>query len=346
MRLGRIGWSAVRSGWLNGLLGVAIGCTAIGAEEPATVEHVARGERYAVEGRFDLALGEYEKARAAGAGSAQFLNRLGELYAQNERLAEAVEVFHLSLQEKPGQLSVYGRLGEVFLAAGLLDSAIHYVSEASRLAPDQSTVRSSLGFLYLQSGEPVLARAQLDTALTLDPANPEAHRYLGYYLTQVDSIEAAIAEYRHLTELVPDHFEAHNNLAFLLAQVGRYEESLASYERAKALAEEPHLVYAVTSRMEEVRAKAMGKMRARCILVGSADEAEDLRQRVAKGEDFAELARQFSLGSSAQEGGDVGYFGPGELLPAFEQAVARLSVGEVGPVVQVPTGFMVIQRLE
>jgi parvulin-like peptidyl-prolyl isomerase len=42
----------------------------------------------------------------------------------------------------------------------------------------------------------------------------------------------------------------------------------------------------------------------------------------------------------------VGFFGPGELLPAFEQAVAHLSIGEVSPVVQVPTGFMVIQRLE
>ena len=86
-------------------------------------------------------------------------------------------------------------------------------------------------------------------------------------------------------------------------------------------------------------------MRARYILVDSRSKADELYRRIQAGEDFEPLARQFSLAPNAEDGGDVDFFGPGELLPAFEEAVLQLQVGQVGEVVETPMGYLVIQRL-
>ena len=65
-----------------------------------------------------------------------------------------------------------------------------------------------------------------------------------------------------------------------------------------------------------------------------ANLAEQLRARAAAGESFEALAGQYSDdGGSAVQGGDIGFFGRGMLVPAFEEAAFALAVGEVaGPV--------------
>jgi len=317
----------------------------LGAQEPETVQHVQKGEFFAAQGRLDLAIEEYEKAMAAGAGSATFLNRLGDFYLQAQGFDQAVEVLHRSLRERPGQLPVYSKLGEAFLGAGRLDSAIYYVEQARRLVPEASPVHSSLGFLYLQLGEINRAKAHLDTALLLDPQNPEAHRFLGFYYAQADSLDRAIEHYLTITELLPKDVEAHNNIAFLYAQQRKYSQALEYYKKAKERAVEPYMVHTITTNLEAVRAIMEGKMRARYILVKTQTEARDLLQRLREGEDFGRLAQQFSQAPNARDGGDAGFFGPGELLEEFEEAVLQLEVGEISEVVGVPMGFMVIQRL-
>ena len=315
------------------------------AQEPEILRHVQQGDQLAAQGQLEPAIEEYEKAMAAGAGSAAFLNRLGEMYLFAQKFDGALAVFQRSLREKPGQLPVYSKLGEVFVATGRLDSAIYYVRQARLLAPEASPVHSSLGFLYLQIGDITRARAYLDTALQLDPNNPEAHRYLGFYFTQADSLEKAIEHYQKIIELVPDHFEAYNNTAFLYAQQGKYRPALDYYRLALERAHEPVLIYGINARMEAVRAIMDGKMRARYILVRTEAEARDLLQRIRGGEDFDTLARQFSQAPNATDGGDVDFFGPGDLLPEFEEAVLELEVGKVSEVVKVAVGFVIIQRL-
>src|SRR5262245_34011710 len=74
-------------------------------------------------------------------------------------------------------------------------------------------------------------------------------------------------------------------------------------------------------------------------------KAESVLQQLRHGGDFATLARQYSDGPSAETGGLLGTFRPGELLPGFEEAVAQLRPGEISDVVRTRVGFHVI-RLE
>ncbi len=72
--------------------------------------------------------------------------------------------------------------------------------------------------------------------------------------------------------------------------------------------------------------------------------AEALRARAQGGEDFGRLATQYSEdpGSKAN-GGDLGFFGRGRMVPAFDEAAFALAAGQLSPVVETPFGYHVIR---
>lgn len=72
--------------------------------------------------------------------------------------------------------------------------------------------------------------------------------------------------------------------------------------------------------------------------------AEEARQKVLSGTDFAAVARAYSDDSTASRGGDLGGFNAGTMVAPFEAALKELAVGEVSPVVETPFGFHVIRR--
>ena len=71
-------------------------------------------------------------------------------------------------------------------------------------------------------------------------------------------------------------------------------------------------------------------------------KAEELRQRVLAGEDFAALAQEFSKCPSGQRGGDLGPFSKGQMVPEFEQAVLTQEIGKVGAPVKTQFGYHLI----
>jgi peptidyl-prolyl cis-trans isomerase C len=73
---------------------------------------------------------------------------------------------------------------------------------------------------------------------------------------------------------------------------------------------------------------------------------EELRRRALAGEEFAALAQQYSQGPSASAGGDLGYFGPGEMVEPFERAAFALQVGEISGIVISPFGYHLIQLVD
>ena len=89
------------------------------------------------------------------------------------------------------------------------------------------------------------------------------------------------------------------------------------------------------------------ELKARHILVETAEEARALYEKIKAGEDFAKLAKENSTDpGSAENGGDLGFFTVGTMVQEFNDTAYGLEVNEVSEPVQTQHGFHIIQLLE
>lgn len=96
---------------------------------------------------------------------------------------------------------------------------------------------------------------------------------------------------------------------------------------------------------EQVKAiKPQEEVQAKHILVEDEAKAKEIVEKLGKGGDFAVLAKEFSKDPGSKDtGGDLGYFGRGQMVPEFEKAAFELEKGKVSAPVKSSFGFHVIK---
>jgi peptidyl-prolyl cis-trans isomerase C len=87
----------------------------------------------------------------------------------------------------------------------------------------------------------------------------------------------------------------------------------------------------------------VAKATARHILVSSQEACDDLKQQIENGKDFAEMAKEHSQCPSSQQGGDLGEFGPGQMVKEFDEVVFKEDVGAVHGPIQTQFGFHLVE---
>ncbi len=89
----------------------------------------------------------------------------------------------------------------------------------------------------------------------------------------------------------------------------------------------------------------MARASARHILLKTKEEAEKLKGQLSGGADFALLAKKHSLCSSAKRGGDLGEFGPGKMVKAFDNVVFKKSLLKVHGPIKTKFGYHLIETI-
>ncbi len=89
---------------------------------------------------------------------------------------------------------------------------------------------------------------------------------------------------------------------------------------------------------------SVSQIKASHILVKTEDEAKKIIEKLKKGGDFAAIAKQSSIDpGSAKNGGDLGYFSSGQMVPEFEAAALKLNPGEISEPVKTKFGYHIIK---
>ncbi len=87
----------------------------------------------------------------------------------------------------------------------------------------------------------------------------------------------------------------------------------------------------------------MAKASARHILVETEAQCADLKAQIEGGADFADLAKQHSKCPSGGQGGDLGEFGPGMMVPEFDTVVFSAPVNQVQGPVKTQFGYHLLE---
>lgn len=214
---------------------------------------------------------------------------------------------------KPAALPLAAAMAAAITISAIAGAAAQGASDAVLARVDGTEIRES-----------DLALAEADIGASLQPSPPEARREaLLSYLIDV-AIIANAAEAQKLNS-APD-FE--RRVAFARRKV--LMEALLDKESEAA---------ATDAAMKKVyddsvaQNKPVEEVRARHILLETEDEAKEILAKLKAGGDFAALAKTESKDPGSADGGDLGYFTEGEMVPEFAAAAFKAEKGAlVGPV--------------
>lgn len=82
---------------------------------------------------------------------------------------------------------------------------------------------------------------------------------------------------------------------------------------------------------------------ARHILVDSEEQCNELKKQIESGADFAQIAKEYSNCPSGQDGGQLGEFGPGMMVPEFDTVVFSAPVNTIQGPVQTQFGYHLLE---
>lgn len=112
-----------------------------------------------------------------------------------------------------------------------------------------------------------------------------------------------------------------------------YDENPDRFEQPESVHARHILIATAQTDTEEAKAAKKAK-------------AEEVREKLLAGGDFAKLAEEYSDCPSKNRGGDLGTFYRGQMVQPFEEAAFSQATNEIGPIVETPFGFHIIQVLE
>ena len=223
------------------------------------------------------------------------------------------------------------RKGLTFLSGLALATALTLPLQATA-APHADTIVATVNGEEITIGHMIIARATL----------PQQYQQLPddvLFDAILDQLIQQTALKQQLNGEVPKYVELslENESRSLLAAdvIEKVMENAATEEEVRAAYEEQ---YSDGNGGDEFNASH--------ILVESEEDAEEIRAELEEGADFATTARERSTGPSGPNGGELGWFTKGRMVPEFEEAVIALSAGEISAPVQTQFGWHVIKLNE
>lgn len=215
----------------------------------------------------------------------------------------------------------------------------HQISKAEFLAEFEKSLQKDQPLSGIEREE--LQRSFLVQLIDRELIHAEARR-LNITVTDAD-LEAALQ----------DHLKDYPGTAFdeMLKERGQTMQAWRE-ELKESMIMEKLLEQAVYSRVSVTEMEVAAyyrehrdefdrpaQVRARQIVVANKEEGQEVLDLLRQGRSFAEVAEEYSLSPDAQNGGDLGFFGRGEMPPEFDEVVFNLPVNHLSDLVKTDYGY-------
>jgi peptidyl-prolyl cis-trans isomerase C len=151
--------------------------------------------------------------------------------------------------------------------------------------------------------------------------------YLKHGKVTVDTIKKRLRDKQSLEKLI----ETKGNLAITDEEAKAFYQKNLKFYVEKAGVAARHILLKISSKATPAEDKAVLK------------RIKDIRKRIKAGQDFATLAQKLSEGPSKTKGGDLGFFGEGQMVKPFEDEAFKLKIGEISKPVKTRFGYHLIK---
>lgn len=276
---------------------------------------------------------------------------MAQLMAATSRPADAEKAYMKAVELNPTSVETARLIAEFYLFSGQAHKAEGPLARAIQASPKEPQLFAALGLVYLRTERPEEAEKAFNTAITLLPPSEtyplQINRARAQFMGGKHS--AAIETLKAILLKLPAYNAAKLELGtcyFALEQFDTarkyYKEVLADEKNNKDVAA---LLKAVDEKQAEFTQKSKDHLRARQIVLKTDAEAQAVLKALQEGGEFTSLARKKSVSPEGREGGDLGFFKPGELKPEVERAIVALKPGQLSGVVKTSMGYHIFKRL-
>lgn len=213
--------------------------------------HNNLGLIYAESNRLDDAIFHFQRAVQLVARNPDAWNNLGRTLTRAERKAEAIAALEEAVRLAPESLPALLNLADVLAQSGRATDAITYYERAARIGALNTDALTNYGATLLHAGRPDEAIAALETAVTQEPHHARARYNLGNSYASKRNWPRAIENYRAALQADPTYVAAYANLGNALMLSHRFSEAAASYEAGLKLRPNDAILRANLSRARE-----------------------------------------------------------------------------------------------
>lgn len=225
-----------------------------------------------------------------------------------------------------------------------VDAAVAQYSNQGVVLQDSQMAQVKEKVLDNLIGQELLYQDAIGKGMTVseDEISAQMEKIVGQFPSR-DEYLKALSDQGITEELLKDDLKMNILLGRYIEATFKPQVSVSDDEEAAFYGQNPQYF----SQPEQVRASH--------ILIQVKEDADDaakaeakkkieaVQKRLENGEEFSDLARELSEGPSGPNGGDLGYFGRGQMVKPFEDAVFNMEKGEISGIVQTQFGYHIIK---
>ena len=197
-----------------------------------------RGEAYAHNGNYGLAIKDYDKAIEINPDYAKAYNDRGMAYAQLGNYRQAILDYNRTIEIKPENAEPYNNRGTAQYALGDLREAISDFDRAIEINPEYEAAYNNRAIAYARRGNYWQAILNYDRAIQIEPNRAATFNSRGAVYAQLNNYKLAISDFDKAIQIDPENAVAYNNRGLAHAKLGNRNQAIEDLKTAAKLGSE------------------------------------------------------------------------------------------------------------